>query len=159
MEHIKSHSIYKFFERIYRPELMILLYFFYLTACAPSNGNKGKFDEAVETFQRQYPNGKDTDWEEDDKGNLEVNFKLKGEKYRADYDLNGNWIETEKSVKWSDLPSVVQNKIEEEYDKDDITEIEWVDHKTKGKFYDVEFKRKGKNMDVEYSLSGQKIME
>ena len=159
MKKIKSLPIYKFFEKIYRPQLLILLYLFFLSACAPSNSNKGKFDEAINTFQAQYPTAQDADWEVDDKGNLEVQFKLDGEKYRADFESNGNWIETEKSVKWSELPFTVQDQIKAEYDKDDITEIEWVDHKTKGKFYDVEFKQKGKNMDIMYTLKGRKITE
>ena len=114
--------------------------------------------EAVKVaFQKQYPGEDDPDWHLDDRGNYEAHFKQDGEKWRADYRPDGTWVETEATIKFKDLPTLVQNAIESEYDEDDITEIELVKHPTKGVFYDVEFKYGGQKWDTEYDAGGQII--
>ena len=110
--------------------------------------------EAVKnTFKAKYPGENDPDWHKDAHGNFESHFKIDGVKYRADFNPSGAWIETETSIRKKDLPKAIKDKIEKDFD-DDITEIEKVDHHTKGTFYDVEFKQKGKNKDVEFKADG-----
>jgi len=106
-------------------------------------------------FEQKYPEEKSPKWSVDDHGNYEAHFKKDGEKLRADFDSKtGAWIETEISISYKDLPDAVKKAIKDEFDKDDINEVELVMHHSKGKFYDVEFKTKGKNHDVEYNEAG-----
>jgi len=114
-------------------------------------------DAVKETFKAMYPGENDPDWHLDAHGNYEANFKKKGEKYRADYAADGTWIETENSIKKKNLPKVIKDRIKVEYGDRKITEVERVEHATKGLFYDVEFKQKGKNMDVEFDAQGNII--
>lgn len=110
--------------------------------------------EAVKnTFKAKYPGEDDPDWHKDSNGNFESHFKIDGVKYRADFKPNGMWIETETNIDIDDLPKAIRKVVEEDYDGD-ISEIEKVDHHSKGAFYDVEFKRKGKNKDVEFKADG-----
>jgi hypothetical protein len=105
-------------------------------------------------FQEKYPGENDPDWKLDDHGYWESHFKIDGVKYRADFDQEGPWIETETSIDEDDLPEAIKEAIKRDYDDEEITEVELVTHFQKGKFYDVEFKKKGKNMDVEYREDG-----
>lgn len=115
---------------------------------------QGQTPEAVKkTFQKMYPGENDPDWHQDDHGNYESHFKIDGVKYRADYNSDGSWIETETSIDKKDLPKAIQKRIEEDFDGK-ITEIEKVEHHSKGTFYDVEFKQKGKNKDVMFKADG-----
>ncbi len=107
-----------------------------------------------DNFEIMYPGEDDPDWHIDSHGYYEANFKKKGIKYRADYFKDGRWFETETSIKKKELPKAIREVIEEKYDGYKITEIEKVEHYTKGLFYDVEFKRKGKNKDVEFKEDG-----
>jgi hypothetical protein len=120
-------------------------------------GEKAENGEAAyETaFATKYANAKDVDWRMDDNGYHEAHFKIDGDKYRADYDDDGNWRETERSMDYDDLPDAVKETIKEQYDKDDIEEIELVDSATKGTFFDVEFKDDGKRFDVEITKEGK----
>jgi hypothetical protein len=110
-----------------------------------------------EAFAKQYPGALKVKWKEDEHGNQEASFEMDGEKYRADYSPEGEWIETESSLKYEVLPMAVQKVIEERYNKEEITEIERVQHPSKGVFYDIEFKREGKNQDVEIKENGEII--
>ncbi|WP_341216272.1 PepSY-like domain-containing protein [uncultured Wocania sp.] len=113
-------------------------------------------DAVKKTFQAKYPGENDPDWHKDSNGNYESNFKIDGIKYRADFKPNGMWIETESSIDKKDLPKPIRDKIEKDYNGK-ITEIEKVQHHSKGLFYDVEFKRKGKNKDIEFKADGTVI--
>ena len=116
---------------------------------------KSSVPEAVQiSFQNKYPGENDPDWKQDDHGYWESHFKIDGEKYRADFNADGSWVETENDIKKENLSDAIKNVIEAEYSDYEITEVEHVMHATKGEFYDVEFKQKGKNMDVEFREDG-----
>lgn len=135
-----------------------LAIFLCLFGVSCSAQDSGAIPEAVlEAFQQKYPKEKSPEWEVDANGYYEAHFKKDGEKYRADFSASGQWIETENSIKFDDLPDVVQDIIKDEFDKDEITEIEHVTHSSKGEFYDVEFKQKGKNRDIEFNAEGKII--
>lgn len=110
-------------------------------------------DAVKKTFQAKYPGENEPDWHKDDHGNYESHFKIDGIKYRADFNADGSWIETETNIDESDLPKAIKERIENDFDGK-ITEIEKVEHHSKGTFYDVEFKRKGKNKDIEFTSDG-----
>jgi uncharacterized lipoprotein NlpE involved in copper resistance len=114
-------------------------------------------DAVEQLFQQKYPEAENVSWQTDNNGYREAEFELAGEKYRADFTTDGQWVETERSLDYEDLPSSVQQAIENEFHKEDIAEIEQVDNKDKGKFYDVEFKQKGKNEDVEFREDGSRL--
>ncbi|MCM4156840.1 PepSY-like domain-containing protein [Gramella sp. AN32] len=114
-------------------------------------------EAVVAAFQKKYPGENDPDWQQDDHGYWESHFKIDGEKYRADFNADGTWVETENSIKKEDLPQVVQDSIDKNYADREITEIEHVINAKKGEFFDIEFKQKGKNMDVEMNKEGKKL--
>lgn len=114
----------------------------------------GQTPEAVKkTFQAKYPGENDPDWHLDSNGYYESHFKIDGVKYRADFNADGSWIETETNIDKKDLPKAIREKIENDFDGK-ISEIEKVEHHSKGTFYDVEFKQKGKNKDIEFKSDG-----
>ena len=125
------------------------------TAAASGNGMQA----AQDAFSSQYPNARDVEWGTDENGYYEATFEQDGEKYRADYSKEGEWIETENSLKWDKLPKAVQEVVKKQFNKDEITEIERVEHSSRGVFYDVEFKKKGKNMDIEIREDGEIIKQ
>lgn len=140
----------------------LLIVFLMGFACQDkSETKKQKKDDVPEAvrnnFKSKYPGENDPDWKKDSNGNFESNFKMDGVSYRADFKPDGNWIETETSIDKNELPDVIQSKIASDYSDYSITEIEKVEHHSKGTFYDVEFKQKGKNKDVEFDISGNVI--
>ena len=145
-----------------RPYLLILsLLSIGIVSCQEKNSKDidlNKVPEAVKiTFQKKYPGETDPDWKQDDHGCWESHFKIDGEKYRADFNADGSWVETENSIKDDELPQAIKKVIAEKYKDHKITEVELVDSSNKGVFYDVEFKQKGKNMDVEFREDGSII--
>lgn len=113
-----------------------------------------------QAFAAKYPDAKATgSWELDSHGRWEIKFTLKGEKYRADFFPSGSWRETERNLKYKELPKAVRRAIERDHGDEKINEIEEVDSAKYGAFYDVEFKRPGKNHDIMYREDGSVIPE
>jgi hypothetical protein len=132
----------------------ILIFIFCFSFFTCQQHVNSQVPEAVKnTFKAKYPGENDPDWHKDSNGNFESNFKIDGIKYRADFNPDGSWIETETSIKFKDLPKTIRDKIEKEFGGE-ISEVEKVEHFSKGTFYDVEFKQKGKNKDVEFKADG-----
>ena len=141
-----------------KSKLLYVIIVSFLTSMGCNSSKEGNIPDAVkEAFTAKYPKEKNPDWEIDANGNFEAGFKKDGEKYRADFSPDGSWIETERSIKKKDLPRIIQDKIESDFDDEDLVEVEEVEHHEKGLFYDVEFKQKGKNKDVEFKANGQII--
>lgn len=112
--------------------------------------------EAVKTgFEEKYPGEKHSKWKIDRNGNFETHFKKEGKEYRADFTPEGNWIETERSIKKKELPELVRQKLKSDYDDFKIVELEETRHHSKGLFYDVEIKKDGKKQDVEFNVNGK----
>ena len=111
-----------------------------------------------EMLKEVYPDAKEINWRKDKNGNQEAHFKLNGTYYRADFTPDGSWIETERNIKWKELPPAVRYTINKEASKDDIVELEEVNHHEMGWFYDVEVKKKNKGKrDLVIAPDGQLI--
>lgn len=132
---------------------LIALLILGLTSCQ-NKSNAQAPDAVKKTFQAKYPGENDPDWHRDDNGLWEANFKIDGEKYRADFNEDGSWVETENSLKKKNLPKGVLKTMKDKFGDEEFTEAERVDHHSKGIFYDIEFKKKGKNMDIEMREDG-----
>lgn len=137
----------KYIYKIFTISLLLIVF-----SCN-QNANSQAPTAVKKAFQKKYPGENDPDWHKDAHGNYESHFKIDGIKYRADYNADGSWIETETSIDKDDLPKAIKEKIKKDFDGD-ITEIEKVEHHSKGLFYDVEFKQKGKNKDIEFKSDG-----
>ncbi len=121
--------------------------------------NAGVPVEVLISFQKKYPKENIPEFKTDAHGYWEAHFKEKGEKYRADFNADGTWRETENSIKVSELPKVIQEKLNTTYALYTITEVEHVMSAKYGEFYDVEFKQKGKNHDIMFKKDGTIIGE
>ncbi|MGJ8696305.1 MAG: DUF4956 domain-containing protein [Verrucomicrobiaceae bacterium] len=106
-------------------------------------------------FREKYPDVEEPKWEEESGGSWEAHFEVNGTKFRADFDAEGNWVETEHNTTFEELPAEVRSAIVLKYDKNNIRGIEGVDSNTHGIFYDVEFKNGAKKQDIMFDSRGK----
>lgn len=138
--------------------IFLSLLFLMTAACTNAQVSEVERRKMETKFKAKYPDAKKVSWAKDSNGNYEAKFEQNDEKYRADFSPTGDWIETENNIKFKHLPKAVQEAIERDFDKDDIEEIEQVNHYQKGIFYDVEFDAKGsKKIDIEFNGLGKII--
>ena len=129
-----------------------------LVGCTAAAAQDGVPEAVEQTFAAKYPGAEEVRWGRDRNDSHEAHFRLDGRKLRADFREDGTWIETEESISWKELPRAVRKAVEDEYDEDDVVELEFTDNAEKGEFYDVELDPKGeKKFDVEYRADGTKL--
>ena len=81
--------------------LLIVILMIGTASCQDSKDKKAP-QSVVANFQAKFPGETNPDWHLDSNGLWEANFKIEGERYRADFQPNGLWIETENSIKKSE---------------------------------------------------------
>jgi hypothetical protein len=75
------------------------------TACSQS-----KVPEAVKTaFNKKFPAAKEVEWGMEGKTEWEAEFELNEKDMSANFDLQGNWKETETDLEKGDIPSEVMH--------------------------------------------------
>ncbi len=106
------------------------------------------------SFEAKYPNEKEPDWGKDKNENFEAKFKKDGKDLRADFTPQGKWVETENSIDEDDLPEVIKEILETEFDDHKVIEVEEVEHNSKGFYYDVEISKEKKKKDIMFTKDG-----
>ncbi len=115
----------------------------------------GPPEEVLKAFEEKYPNAEKVVWSIDRNARHEAGFMQDGTHFRADFEADGNWVETEISVKWDDLPEATKAAFKDEDKKKDIVEIEFVDSNKEGRFYDIEYKTDGHKQDIRITPDGK----
>ena len=115
----------------------------------------GGIPHVEEAFREKYPEVEAPRWKSESNGSWEAHFEQNGVKYRADFDAEGNWVETETNISFSQLPPEVRSAIELKYNANDIRDIEGVESPTHGTFYDVEFQVGAEKMDIMFDPTGK----
>ena len=107
-------------------------------------------------FQAKFPSTQPVQWEEEDKGIYEADFKLNKHKTSASFDASGTWLSTETEIKKNALPDAVRQGIGKafpDYEVDEAEKIETPD----GLAYEVELEKEegGKDIEVEALFSAE----
>lgn len=124
-------------------------------ACGDNaNGEDTPYGNA---FAAKYPTAQNVEWEDGDDGYHEAEFTMNNVEYEANFDADGNWIETHNESNYNELPEVVKRTIQEQYEMEDVKEVDMVESATKGNFYHVEMRDDLKSWTLEVDSNG-KIM-
>jgi len=105
--------------------------------------------------QIKAPNAAHVKWGKENAKEYEANFKLNGINMSANYDLNGNWRETETEIAVKDLPEAVSKSIKAKYPDAIVSGTDKIE-KTDGKIiYEADIKVNGKKKEIELFEDGK----
>jgi hypothetical protein len=107
-------------------------------------------------FYQKFPNAKKASWDKENATEWEVEFKLNGKDYSANYSSDGIWKETEHEIAKSKLPVAVKTTLENEFKDYDIDESE-VSETSKEVVYEFTLENDGKDFEVAISPEGKVI--
>lgn len=106
-------------------------------------------------FSKQFPDAMNVKWGKENEKEYEAEFQLKGTKMSANYDLQGNWKETEIEIAIKDLPEAVVKSINAKYPSAVISSADKIE-KPNGKIiYEADIKMNGKKKEVELWADGK----
>jgi hypothetical protein len=120
-------------------KLMTLLMIMSSTILGSCEQKLNPSSEVINAFEKKVANAEDVEWEYDSEDKLwEVVYRVEQTEFSATFDENGKWLETEKTIGFSELPAELREVLEALYSDYNIEELEWVDT-PEGTFYEVDF--------------------
>ena len=118
-------------------------------------GQKKEIPAKVKTaFTQKFPDATKVEWGRENASEWEAEFKMNGKDYSANYDNNGNWMETEYRVSEKELPSAVKSTLSSKYANSKIIVAEISETKD-GKVYEVLLKTNGEKLEVVLTPNGK----
>ena len=106
-------------------------------------------------FAIQFANAVNVKWSKENAKQYEADFQLKGVKMSANYDLNGNWKETETEITLKDLPEAVAKSIKVKYPTAKISGAEKVERTASKLIYEADIIINGQGKEVELFPDGK----
>ena len=142
------------------PFFLILFCLIHLGSCKQKLNVPSAVQEA---FEQKFLNPQDASWEYDSENNLwEVNFLVDETKLSAVFNADGEWMETEMDIPFSELPEVIQDALNADYPDYNIEELEWIES-PEGVFYEVDFAliNEGEESELEilFASDGSVVLE
>ncbi len=131
--------------------MMTMAAFLMLSACGQSTGNVPENVKAA--FQKKFPNATKVSWGKENSHEWEAEFKMNRMEYSANFDTNGNWMETEYEISKKDIPPAVKATLDNQFAGYRITESE-VSETANGQVYEFLLKEGGEKTEVAITKDG-----
>ncbi|HSZ87327.1 MAG TPA: PepSY-like domain-containing protein [Puia sp.] len=106
-------------------------------------------------FTKQFADAKNVKWGKENAKEYEADFNLNGVKMSANYDLQGNWKETETEIAVKDLPQAILSAIKTKYPSATISGADKVERAAHKIIYEADIKINGKKKEVELFPNGK----
>jgi hypothetical protein len=131
---------------------LILVLLFSVSAFAHAQENP--VPESVQkAFDAKFSSAKKVEWEEDDDA-WEAEFKMKGKEVSAQFNTDGDWLETETEIKPKNLPAAVTAAINSLFPGSEIEEAERVETPDLAEAYEVELENGKKEVEALFLPDG-----
>jgi hypothetical protein len=134
---------------------VVAVIFMAVTSCKSDN-----VPEAVnKTFQNKFPNATNAKWDKENAHEFEAEFVWNGAKYSANFSDTGEWLETESTISFNQLPEKVQKAFNNSYPGANVKAVAKIETSKSTTKYEVEIKQSIKNKEVLYNEDGIEIKE
>jgi hypothetical protein len=121
---------------------------------APASCQLKVTEAAKKEFVAMFPTATNVKWGTESKDEYEAEFKLNNTNVSANFKHDGTWVETETTIKTSELPAAVTNAINTKYPGAVYTRAEKIE-KPGGKIlYEAVINVNGKKREMEVNSDG-----
>ena len=98
-----------------------------LSSCGNDSENVQAPEIVQKAFNLKFKHAESVKWEKENDSEWEAEFTINKDEFSANFDLQGNWKETERSINEGELPSFVVDEIDENFSDYEIEEAEVVE--------------------------------
>lgn len=117
-------------------------------------------EDVLNNFQNKYVNVGTTEWSQTDSG-YTASFKQEGKDYQAHFNKQGQWVNSQSSMKYDELPTEIKNSFSKnKLHKDSLESIQMNEIADGTKSYSMQFRQDAKkqelgNLKIEMDEKGQ----
>jgi len=123
-----------------------------LTACGQTNAPQN----VLNAFNQKFPNAKEVEWGKESENIWEAEFESSDKDMSANFNLKGEWLETETELAKKELPARVKATIKTTYKGYKVEEVGYTET-PQLKAYEIEVKKGEKLIEVMLDDSGNII--
>ena len=113
----------------------------------------------IDAFKLKYPNSVAKKWSKED-GGYEVSTEINQMAYDVAFDKTGAWLETERTIKYNDLPDAVKDALSKSaygsWETKEVTEFESPEHPF---LSEIEVSNGKEKASVHFSKDGNLVKE
>jgi len=102
----------------------------------------------------KFPNATDVEWEKESDTEWEAEFKLNGKEHSSNFMQDGTWVETEYEVEESEVPQVVMDALNTNFEGYEIEEMERSET-ADGTVYEFVIEKEESEMEVVIYANGK----
>ena len=114
--------------------------------------------EVVKTaFKQKFPDTQEVRWETEDASSWEAEFELNSIAYSSNFNLQGNWLETEHLIKSTDIPPSIQTVLDKDFPDFALNEVE-ISERPTGVFYECDIEKAKEEWELVFDRNG-KLLE
>ncbi len=130
--------------------IIVFVLTFSITAC----GQNEKVPAKVKTaFEQKFTKAKRLSFSKENEKEWEAEFKMNRKEYSANFDLDGNWLETEYEISEKEIPGIIKETIESQFAGYNISESE-ISETADGKVYEFELMKGESGFEVSIDIEG-----
>lgn len=107
------------------------------TACGQQEKNVPETVKAA--FTKKFPEAQKVKWGKENDGEWEAEFKLDNREYSANFNLAGDWLETEYEINESEIPETITTTLKTEFPGYKLAESE-ISETADGRVFEFRFK-------------------
>mgnify|MGYP001559809761 CR=1 FL=1 len=127
----------------------IALFFLGSTVFAQSN-------EVQATFNKMFPSAENVKWSQEDATEWEAEFNINNQKFSANFSVDGTWLETERELATTEVPTAINTTIAKEFSDYQVKEAE-VSETKNGTVFQFELSKEKTVLDVTFSRDGKVV--
>jgi uncharacterized protein involved in tellurium resistance len=111
----------------------------------------------IKAFEQKFPKATSVKWDKENDHEFEAGFKWNGGKYAANFSDKGEWLETETTIQFNQLPEKVQQAFNKAHKNEKIKAVAKIEN-SKGEIkYEIELKKGKKPVELFYKPDGTEI--
>jgi uncharacterized membrane protein YkoI len=107
-------------------------------------------------FEQKFKEAKNIKWSRENAKEWEAEFTLNGKSYSANFNNDGNWLETEHQISLAEIPSSVKSAFEKDFPSFSITEAD-ISETAHGIAYELDIKKGAIKKEVSFDATGKRI--
>ena len=108
----------------------------------------------LKAFEQKFPNATAVKWDKENAHEYEASFEWKGEKHSANFNDNGEWLETESTSVFNQLPEKVQTAFNASHKGATVKAVAKIETSKGVIKYEIEIKQGSKTVELFYTADG-----
>ncbi len=111
----------------------------------------------ISAFNNKFPGAKEIKWDQENSHEYEAEFTWKGVKHSANFNDEGQWLETESPLSFENLPVQIKDSFHKKYGEAKVKAVSIIETSGGVKKYEIEVKKTMKSQEYFFKEDGTEI--